>query len=159
MDGKYLNNKDRYIQFLKNWFTQIMDENKTIFVDDYHIDEIVPSIPREIWFNLGFKIYQEYRYFLENTYPQMDVMLCIDMGESKTKFNIPTFLDNHIIGNSDVPPSIYLFNKQNTNIIDTLKECILLPNLITDDTINVFYKEEYDDNFFATIFISDIIIK
>ena len=89
----------------------------------------------------------------------MDVMLCIDMGESKTKFSIPTFLDDHIIGNSDVPPSIYLFNKQNTNIIDTLKECILLPNLITDDTINVFYKEEYDDNFFATIFISDIIIK
>ena len=98
-----------------------MNENKTIFVDDYHIDEIVPSIPRKIWFNLSFKIYQEYRYFLENTCPQMDVMLCIDMGESKTKFSIPTFLDDHIIGNSDVPPSIYLFNKQNTNIIDTLK--------------------------------------
>ena len=159
MNEKYHNNKDPYIQFLKNWLTQIMDENKTIFVDDYHIDEIVPSIPRKIWFNLGFKIYQEYRYFLENTCPQMDVMLCIDMGESKTKFSIPTFLDDHIIGNSDVPPSIYLFNKQNTNIIDTLKVCILLPNLITDDTINVFYKEEYDDNFFATIFISDIIIK
>ena len=43
MNEKYHNNKDPYIQFLKNWLTQIMDENKTIFVDDYHIDEIVPS--------------------------------------------------------------------------------------------------------------------
>ena len=45
MNEKYHNNKNLYIQFLKNWLTQIMDENKTIFVDDYHIDEIVPSLP------------------------------------------------------------------------------------------------------------------
>ena len=63
MNEKYHNNKDPYIQFLKNWLTQIMDENKTIFVDDYHIDEIVPSIPRKIWFNLGFKMEQIQVFF------------------------------------------------------------------------------------------------
>lgn len=160
MDGQYLNNKKQNIQFLKDWIVQLKKEGKLEnFYDDYHIDEIDSSINKENWLDSAFEIYKDYNNYLKSFFPQMSAMLCIDLGESKTKSDYPSHLDNNLTRDSEIPPSIYLFNKFNSNILDTLKECILLPNLTDEKSIYVFYKEEYDkteNSFNRTIFLTDV---
>lgn len=104
MDGKYPNNKKQNIRFLKDWLTRFSRENKfKIFCDDYHIDEIDPTITKKIWVESGLKMYEDYNHYLKTFSPQIGITLCIDLGEKKMKGKYPSLLDNNIVANSDTP--------------------------------------------------------
>ena len=97
---------------------------------------------------------QENIRFLREDYLEFEVMLCISISDSYTKANIPLNWDNSILNWVDTPPSIYIYKKDNTDIILWLKQCSLFDSKYLKGK-KVYYNEDKEENYcYKTIFIT-----
>ena len=144
MEKTYKHNKQNNISFIKQWIERYNNTSHD-FYDDYHIDEIDNSLSKakELWWNASVHINLEY-----------GVILCICISNFYTKTNIPRKWDNVILEGIDTPPSLYIYNKNNADIISWLKQCTLLECEYIKGT-EVYYQEIKDvDDCYKTIFIT-----
>jgi len=113
MDGKY---QTKYCDLLKEWIKRYPStEQNEDFVDSYHIDEICLNIDKQDWIKESFKLLLEYKKQIQHTHLNTRLSVCISClvkgcpSETK-KIDI------------EEPPEVYLYNKDNKNILDTLSQ-------------------------------------
>lgn len=155
MTRKYKNNRQNNTPFFKQWIERYSNISQN-FYDDYHINEIRDSLSKdkEHWWDASVQMYNDLTSFLKELYLEFEVMLCISISDSYTKANIPLNWDNSILNGVDTPPSIYIYNKDNTDIILWLKQCSLFDSKYLKGK-KVYYNEDKEENYcYKTIFIT-----
>lgn len=71
MAGEYKNNQQNNTSFIRQWLERCGNTSQD-FHDDYHIDEIVDSLPKdkELWWDASVHIYNDFtRYIPFHTHP------------------------------------------------------------------------------------------
>lgn len=155
MEKTYKHNKQNNISFMKQWIERYNNTSHD-FYDDYHIDEIDNSLSKakELWWNASVHIYNDFTSYLKELNLEYGVILCICISNFYTKTNVPHKWDNAILEGIDTPPSLYIYNKNNADIISWLKQCTLLECEYIKGT-EVYYHEIKDvDDCYKTIFIT-----
>ena len=118
MEKTYKHNKQNNISFIKQWIERYNNTSHD-FYDDYHIDEIDNSLSKakELWWNASVHIYNDFTSYIKELNLEYGVILCICISNFYTKTNIPHKWDNVILEGIDTPPSLYIYNKNNADII------------------------------------------
>ena len=155
MVGKYKNNRKNNISFIKQWVKRYSSSSQD-FYDDYHIDEIDDSLSKnkELWWDASVHIYNDFTSYIEELNFELGVMLCISISNFYTKNNLPLKWDNSILEGVNTPPSLYIYNKNNADIILWLKQCILLEREYIKGTKVYYYEIKDVDDCYKTIFIT-----
>lgn len=155
MDGQYPINK--YVYFINNWINKIKEEKDiSNFYDDAHIDEIDSyKISRSNWINGSWIIFKEMKKILIEKYPDINILLCIELNAYINNDIISIDLNLQNNAQMYTPPSIYIFNKKNSDIEETLNECIKTKCIINNEKINAFAKLDESSSLIEIIFITD----
>lgn len=154
MDNTQLN---KYVYFINNWINKIKEEKDiSNFYDDAHIDEIDSyKISRSNWINGSWIIFKEMKKILIEKYPDINILLCIELNDYINNDIISIDLNLQNNAHMYTPPSIYIFNKKNSDIEETLNECIKTKCIINNEKINAFAKLDESSSLIEIIFITD----
>ncbi|MEG0949110.1 MAG: hypothetical protein RR212_13330 [Bacteroidales bacterium] len=156
MDGQYQN--DKYVYFINSWINKIKEKKDVSnFYDDIHIDEIDSSkISRSNWINSSWIIFKEMKKILIEKYPSINILLCIELNDYIKTDTISIDLSLQNIVHMYTPPSIYIFNNKNSNIEETLGECIKTKCVVNNEEINALAKLDESSSFIEILFITDL---
>ncbi len=131
-------------ELLKEWINNSSSTRKgENFVDSYHIDELCPKIDRQDWINESLKILRECKTQIQEHNLNIRLSICITFI-----FEIGQNGANKIV--LEEPPEIYVYNKDNKNISDTISQWTQIAQ-ISGDTIYVG-KDWYDENILRLLF-------
>ena len=126
MAGEYKNNQQNNTSFIRQWVERCGNTSQD-FHDDYHIDEIVDSLPKDkdLWWDASVHIYNDFTRYTKELNLEIGVMLCVSISDSYTKTRLPFKWDHAILKGVDTPPSLYIYNKDNADVILWLRKCSL----------------------------------
>ncbi|MDR0829314.1 MAG: hypothetical protein LBN95_04270 [Prevotellaceae bacterium] len=143
MDGKYLIDSKKHIQFINLWVRDVVDNLLWNTYEDLHIDEIDKTfINKETWIDGSLYLRQ---LFLQNDiFKLYDLLLVISL-KYKTEANIIPISINDLKKDLDnTPPSFYIYPKQHHIINETLTNATLINNFCEIFNCQVFYNENFN---------------
>lgn len=154
MDGQYLDKKNQYLAYLRNWINYVISGEKWKNYEDLHIDEIGSEFNNQReWIPGGMFLLGCLMSLIDRS--KFDVILAIPLSCLSTPSPINFTSFGEMEKELDLtPPSFYLFPMGETSFVETINRSKCLYDLSKKEKVQVFYSEKLEhDEVYRTVFV------